>query len=221
MALIVQPCLRNASASTTNSHASILRRGPFQQLPDSDTREPGRGPPTTGGSQTASRLGVVIFDEQDWSLSDERRHKVDVPDPVAEAGPVKGKSTEGSDDEDREQRPYRGSVHAFDGSPPNRHSVEVLILWGHKAPLCPSLPDALVADRHPRSGIARRLARSSSRASMNAVFGALPISQATRHARHSSRSSASMVSMLHTRGASVRTPSFTLHPRDRTRKGSD
>src|ERR1700757_875101 len=33
--------------------------------------------------------------------------KVDVPDPVAEQGPVKGKSTEGSDDEDREQRPYR------------------------------------------------------------------------------------------------------------------
>jgi hypothetical protein len=29
-------------------------------------------------------------------------------------------------------------VHAFDGSPPNRHSVEILILWGHKAPLCPS-----------------------------------------------------------------------------------
>jgi hypothetical protein len=26
--------------------------------------------------------------------------KVDVPDPVAEEGPVKGKSTEGSDDED-------------------------------------------------------------------------------------------------------------------------
>src|ERR1700741_2488420 len=41
------------------------------------------------------------------------------------------------------------TVHAFDRSPPNRHSVEVLILWGHKAPLCPSLPDALVADRHP------------------------------------------------------------------------
>src|SRR5271166_4279577 len=79
MALIVQPCLRNASASTTNSHASILRRGPFQQLPDSDTREPGRGPPTTGGSQTASRLGVVIFDEQDWSLSDERRHQCGCP----------------------------------------------------------------------------------------------------------------------------------------------
>jgi hypothetical protein len=25
-----------------------------------------------------------------------------------------------------------------------------LMLWGHKAPLCPSLPDALVADRHPQ-----------------------------------------------------------------------
>src|SRR6516225_9799629 len=32
--------------------------------------------------------------------------RVDVPDPVAEDGPVKGKSTERSDDEDREQRPY-------------------------------------------------------------------------------------------------------------------
>jgi hypothetical protein len=73
-----------------------------------------------------------------------------VPDPVAEEGPVKGKSTEGSDDEDREQRPNRCSIHAFDGSLPNRHSVEVLMLWGHKAPLCPSLPDALVADRHPQ-----------------------------------------------------------------------
>jgi hypothetical protein len=28
--------------------------------------------------------------------------RADVPDPVAEEGPVKGKSTEGSDDEDRE-----------------------------------------------------------------------------------------------------------------------
>jgi hypothetical protein len=61
-----------------------------------------------------------------------------VPDPVAEEGPVKGKSTEGSDDEDREQRPYRCCSHAFDGSPPNGHSVEVLMLWGHKAPLCPA-----------------------------------------------------------------------------------
>ena len=60
----------------------------------------------------------------------------DVPDPVAEEGLVKGKCTEGSDDEDREQRPYRCSVHAFDGLLPNRHSVEVLMLWGHKAPLC-------------------------------------------------------------------------------------
>ena len=73
-----------------------------------------------------------------------------VPDPVAEEGPVNGKSTEGSDDEDKEQRPNRCSVHAFDGSLPNRYSVEVLMLWGHKAPLCPSLPDALVADRHPQ-----------------------------------------------------------------------
>jgi hypothetical protein len=73
-----------------------------------------------------------------------------VPDPVAEEGPVKGKSTEGSDDEDREQCPNRCSVHAFDGSLPDRHSVEVLMLWGHKAPLCPALPDTLVADRHPQ-----------------------------------------------------------------------
>jgi hypothetical protein len=65
-----------------------------------------------------------------------RLFRVDPPDPVAEEGPVNGKSTEGSNDEDREQRPYRCSVHAFDGSPPNRHSVEVLMLWGHKAPLC-------------------------------------------------------------------------------------
>jgi hypothetical protein len=72
----------------------------------------------------------------EWSLIIPCVLKVDVPDPVAEEGPVKGKSTEGSDDEDREQRPYRCSVHAFDGSLPNRHSVEVLMLWGHKAPLC-------------------------------------------------------------------------------------
>ena len=65
---------------------------------------------------------------------------VDVPDPVTEEGSVNGKSAEGSEDENREQRPYRCSVHAFDGSPPNRHSVEVLILWGHKTHLCPSLP---------------------------------------------------------------------------------
>jgi hypothetical protein len=25
------------------------------------------------------------------------------------------------------------------------------MLWGHKAPLCPSLPDALVADQHPQT----------------------------------------------------------------------
>src|SRR6201986_4382273 len=72
----------------------------------------------------------------EWSLIIPCVLKVDVPDPVAEEGPVEGKSTEGSDDEDREQRPYRCSVHAFDGSLPNRHSVEVLMLWGHKAPLC-------------------------------------------------------------------------------------
>src|ERR1700757_5493809 len=60
----------------------------------------------------------------------------DVPDPVAEEGPVKSKSTERSDDEDRGQRPYDCSVHAFEGSPANRHSVAVLMLWGHKAPLC-------------------------------------------------------------------------------------
>ena len=35
--------------------------------------------------------------------------RVDPPDPVAEEGPVKGKSTEGSNDEDREQHPYRFS----------------------------------------------------------------------------------------------------------------
>ena len=35
--------------------------------------------------------------------------KVDVPDPVAEQGPVKGKSTQRSDDEDGQQRPYRCS----------------------------------------------------------------------------------------------------------------
>jgi hypothetical protein len=29
------------------------------------------------------------------------------------------------------QRPHRCSVHAFDGSQPNRHSVEVLMLLGH------------------------------------------------------------------------------------------
>jgi hypothetical protein len=32
--------------------------------------------------------------------------------------------------------------HAFDGSPPNRHSVEVVTLWGHQTPLWRSLPDA-------------------------------------------------------------------------------
>jgi hypothetical protein len=58
-----------------------------------------------------------------------------MPDPVAEEGPVKGKSTQGSDDEDRDQRPYRLS-HAFDGSPLNRHPLLVLMLWAHKAPLC-------------------------------------------------------------------------------------
>jgi hypothetical protein len=35
--------------------------------------------------------------------------KGDAPDPVAEEGPVNGKSTKRSDDEDREQRPYRCS----------------------------------------------------------------------------------------------------------------
>src|SRR6516165_2801358 len=69
------------------------------------------------------------------SLIVPRLVRVDVPDPVAEEGPVKGKSTEGSDDEDRDHRPYRFS-HAFDGSPLNRHPLLVLMLWAHKAPLC-------------------------------------------------------------------------------------
>src|ERR1700730_12428089 len=30
------------------------------------------------------------------------------------------------------------------------------MLWGHKAPLCPALPDALVADRHPQLRRAER-----------------------------------------------------------------
>jgi hypothetical protein len=60
---------------------------------------------------------------------------VDAPDPVAEEGPVEGKSTEGTDNEDREQRPCCCS-HAFDNWPRNEHSVEVLVLWGHKGPLC-------------------------------------------------------------------------------------
>jgi hypothetical protein len=71
---------------------------------------------------------------RECSLVSPRPLGVDVPDPVAEEGPVKGKSTEGSYDQDREQRP----CHAFDGSPPNRHSLEVVMLWGHKAPLCHS-----------------------------------------------------------------------------------
>ena len=43
--------------------------------------------------------------------------RVDAPDPVAEAGPVKGKSTEGSDAEDREQRPYCCSHALMVGRP--------------------------------------------------------------------------------------------------------
>ena len=31
---------------------------------------------------------------------------------------------------------------AFDGSPHNRHSVEVVTLWGHQTSLWRSLPDA-------------------------------------------------------------------------------
>jgi hypothetical protein len=87
-------------------------------------------------SARATWCGVLPVTPE-CSLIAPRLLRVDVPDPIAEEGPVKGESTEGSDDEDREQRPYRCSVHAFDGSRPNRHSVEVLLLWGHKAPLWP------------------------------------------------------------------------------------
>jgi hypothetical protein len=90
-----------------------------------------RKAPATAG--TAPGCGLPVTPER--SLIVPRLVKVDAPDPVAEEGPVKGKSTEGSDDEDRERRPYHFS-HAFDGSSPNRHSVEVLMLWGHKAQLC-------------------------------------------------------------------------------------
>jgi hypothetical protein len=86
-------------------------------------------------SARATWCGVLPVTPE-CSLIAPRILKGDVPDPVAEEGPVKGKSTEGSDDEVKEQRPYHCSVHAFECSPPNRHSVEVLMLWGHKAPLC-------------------------------------------------------------------------------------
>jgi hypothetical protein len=89
-----------------------------------------------GATSSVSRASTTRPRPAEWSLIIPCLLTVDVPDPVAEEGPVEGKSTEGSDDEHREQRPYRCSVHAFDGSLPNRHSVEVLMLWGHKAPLC-------------------------------------------------------------------------------------
>jgi hypothetical protein len=75
---------------------------------------------------------------------------VDVPDPVAEEGPVEGNRTEGTDNEDREQRPCCCS-HAFDGWPRNEHSVEVLVLWGHKAPLCRPNYATTPTTRHSRS----------------------------------------------------------------------
>src|ERR1700758_4561527 len=84
-------------------------------------------------SARATWCGVLPVTPE-CSLIIPRLLKVDVPDPVAEEGLVKRKCTKGSDDEDREQRPYHFS-HAFDGWSPNRHSVEVLMLWGHKAPL--------------------------------------------------------------------------------------
>jgi hypothetical protein len=86
-------------------------------------------------SARATWCGVLPVTPE-CSLIVPRILRVDVPDPVAEEGPVKNKSTEGSDDEDREQRPDHCSVHAFEGSPANRQSVEVLKLCGHKAPLC-------------------------------------------------------------------------------------
>jgi len=85
-------------------------------------------------SARATWCGVLPV-ARECSLIVPRILRVDVPDPVAEGGPVESKSTEGSDDEDGEQRPYHCSVHAFEGSPANRHSVEVLMLWGHKARL--------------------------------------------------------------------------------------
>jgi len=50
--------------------------------------------------------GVVGGRWTECSPAVPRRLGVDVPDPVAEDGPVKGKSTKGGDDEDREQGPY-------------------------------------------------------------------------------------------------------------------
>jgi hypothetical protein len=91
---------------------------------------------------------------------------VDPPGPVAEQGPVNGQCTEGSDYEDREQGPHRCSVHAFEGSPPNRHSLEALMLWRHKAPLCRSYRQ-LYADAATRPTIQR------SRTIMGMVSGAL------------------------------------------------
>ena len=55
-------------------------------------------------------LGMVAGDGHGWGWSHgglERLLRGNVPDPVAVERPVKGKSTEGGDDEDREQRPYR------------------------------------------------------------------------------------------------------------------
>lgn len=33
-------------------------------------------------------------------------------------------------------------VHAFDASPPKGSSADALMLWGHKIPLCPSVPSS-------------------------------------------------------------------------------
>ena len=34
------------------------------------------------------------------------------------------------------------TVHAFDASPPKGSSADALMLWGHKIPLCPSVPSS-------------------------------------------------------------------------------
>src|SRR5271156_2210398 len=97
-----------AAPALLGGDPSLRRRWPISERTRADRGSP---PRHVGVGDPAQRTGPSYLV---WGLAGDAGMLLvvphllrgDVPDPVAEEEPVKGRSTEGSDDEDRAQRPY-------------------------------------------------------------------------------------------------------------------
>src|ERR1700757_1029922 len=102
---------RRAREDTRGRLYHLARPANTPHTGTSDKSLPGPAHPNYNPHLT--QRGASIAQEHsvtpECSLIVHRLVRVDVPDPVAEEGPVNGKGTEGSNDQDRQQRPYRCS----------------------------------------------------------------------------------------------------------------